>query len=582
MSKKLVEILNNKTLMELAGERAFARGEGYFSAGVVVGVKREKETLTARVRGTHYYRVRLWVEADELAFDCDCPVGRDDIFCKHCVAVGLAWLDQQRPEDSGPRSLSRYETSLKDIQTFLLASAKTELVEMLMDRVQEDEGLERRLAMKAAHAGNRPPDVRGMRALLNKAIRKRGFVDYAEMAEYTRGIEGAVDALLDLLKHGYASEVRELTECALEAMESAMSEVDDSDGYMRGILDRLEEVHHAACKGSKPDSKELAKFLFDWEINGEWEIFFGAAGTYADILGENGLAEYEKLAEARWRKVPPLAPGERDPESFGGRFRITHIMEAIAKERGDVEALVAVKSRDLSSAFHFLGIAEIYREAGKLDEALEWAERGWRAFPNRTDVRLREFLAEEYHRRERHEEALAVVWSEYTEAPDLGAFQRLKNSADRIKKWDAWRSKALAVLRDSLSLRAKGKRPHDWTPDADHSSLVEIFLWEKDIEAAWKEASAGGCHGGLWLRLAENRGKEYPKDAISVYRRQLETTLRFADRRSYEEAVGLLRKIRELMRRTGEDADFTDLVSSLRTRHKPRRNFLKLLDAEGW
>ena len=36
------------------------------------------------------------------------------------------------------------------------------------------------------------------------------------------------------------------------------------------------------------------------------------------------------------------------------------------------------------------------------------AERGLRSFPERADSRLREFLAQEYHRRERHDEAMAL------------------------------------------------------------------------------------------------------------------------------------------------------------------------------
>jgi hypothetical protein len=99
-------------------------------------------------------------------------------------------------------------------------------------------------------------------------------------------------------------------------MESAMSGVDDSDGFMGGILDCLQELHLAACRKAKPDSKALAKFLFKWEIASEWEIFLGAAETYADVLGKEVLVEYQKLAEAAWAEVPSLAPGEKDPEPY--------------------------------------------------------------------------------------------------------------------------------------------------------------------------------------------------------------------------------------------------------------------------
>jgi hypothetical protein len=78
-------------------------------------------------------------------------------------------------------------------------------------------------------------------------------------------------------------------------------------------------------------------------------------------------------------------------------------METLAKQSGDFEALVAVKSRDLSLPFGFLEIAQIYKAAANDQAALEWAERGARAFPVHTDGRLREFLIDEYHRRGRHD-----------------------------------------------------------------------------------------------------------------------------------------------------------------------------------
>jgi hypothetical protein len=95
--------------------------------------------------------------------------------------------------------------------------------------------------------------------------------------------------------------------------------------------------------------------------------------------------------------VPALKAGEDDSSKHGSRFRITHIMEALARRSGDVEALVAVKQRDLSSAYAYLQIAEAYMKGGLHDQALSWAERGLEAFPFRTDSRLREFVAAEYH-----------------------------------------------------------------------------------------------------------------------------------------------------------------------------------------
>jgi uncharacterized Zn finger protein len=49
-------------------------------------------SIEAHVLGTRRYDVKLWVERGRLEYSCTCPVGIDGAFCKHCVAVGLAWL----------------------------------------------------------------------------------------------------------------------------------------------------------------------------------------------------------------------------------------------------------------------------------------------------------------------------------------------------------------------------------------------------------------------------------------------------------------------------------------------------------
>ena len=92
-------------------------------------------------------------------------------------------------------------------------------------------------------------------------------------------------------------------------------------------------------------------------MRSEWEIFGSASEGYADVLGQKGLKEYHRLAEAEWSHVPALQAGENDPQQYGSRFRITSIMEALARESGDVEELINIKRRDLSQPYAYLQIA---------------------------------------------------------------------------------------------------------------------------------------------------------------------------------------------------------------------------------
>jgi uncharacterized Zn finger protein len=474
--------------------------------------------------------------------------------------------------------------TLEDARAWLDRQDKDKLVEMLLEQAAKDERLRERLLLQAAKTGGKGVNVAAIRKAIDRATHTGGFVDYGAAYDFSCGIEEAVESLNDLLKEGYAAEVIELAEHALDKVEEATLQMDDSDGNMGMILSRLQELHLEACRQAKPDPEELAERLFDWEMRAHFDTFYDAASTYAKVLGEKGLAAYRRCAEAAWARVPQVGPGQKDPEQYGRHYRITHIMEAFARQSGDIESLVAIKSRNLSSPYAFLEVAEIYRQAKQYDQALEWAERGLKAFPEHRDHRLREFLAEEYHRRKRHDEAMQLIWTEFTEGAQLPNYQQLKQHADRIGQWPAWREKALAFIRANIENEKKraAKQPKGawgwqlW--QTDHSALVEIFLREGDVEAAWHEAQSGGCNNRLWMELARQREKDSPADVIPIYQKQVGILIDEKNNDSYAEAVKLLRKIRELMKRLQREPEFASYLTVVRTTHKPKRNFIKLAE----
>ena len=583
MGNLLAKVLTRDALRREAGAKSYRRGEAYFEDGAIRGVVEDKDILTAKVEGTRNYTVRLWAEGNRLGYSCSCPLGVDGVFCKHCVATGLTWLARDDVPEGRPTK-PKPAVTMDHVRAYLARQKSSMLVDVIMEQTLGDEHLRERLLLEVATKRSQGPDIATFHAAIDNAVDTGGFVDYRHAYDYARGIEQVVESIRTLLKEGHADAVIELAEHALGAVEDALGAVDDSDGEMGRFLDDLQELHHDACKKAKPDPEALAKRLFEWEVRSGWDAFHAAAATYADVLGKRGLTCYRRLAEAEWASVPALKPGADDPERYGKRRRIQRIMEALAEQAGDVEALVAVKSRDLSRVHTYLEIAELYKHAGDHDNALAWAEEGMKAFPERPDARLREFLAEEYHRRKRHDEAMALIWDAFTARPHLETYQGLATHAKRIQQWPSWRDKALALLRESIA-RAKGAAPKQrtlWSAAADHSVLVRIFLWERRVEAAWKEAAEGGCSGDLWITLAEKREKKHPEDAVPIYQKAVERALRHASNDAYREAIHWLRKVRGVTTRLGREREFEAYLSEIRADNKRRRNFIKMLDRAKW
>ncbi|HMG74327.1 MAG TPA: hypothetical protein VK582_12565 [Pyrinomonadaceae bacterium] len=628
--------LNLRRVRALAGDLWFARGEAYFQEDRVRELIERNGELSAIVSGTRDYRVRLRMDETDLFYSCTCPLGDDEQFCKHCVATVLAWIHTSKDEEN--LQLSNQEFRENDLRSFLERQEKDGLIAIVLHEAANNRSMRERLQLEAARKQPSGVDIRVFRKSIANATRTGGFVDYYAAPRFARRIHQVIDSISGLFDDGHAKAVVELTEYALARLEKAIGEMDDSDGHMGEILPALHELHHRACKQASEDPKTLAKRLFDWEMKSDWDIFSGTAEMYADVLGSQGLAEYRRLAEAVWADVPALGPGEVSDERFHARFRITSVMEDLARQSGNYEELVAVKCHDLSLPYSFLEIAEIYRQAGKHDQALEWAEKGMRAFP-RPDSRLSDFLADEYHRCGRHPEAMDLIWAEFTDRPQLETYRKLQAHAmvsDRLQfvdddervaeggevtpsakkasastpnsklkmrnskpnpaarqtkvrrtpqsnfEWSRWRERALtnlrAVIENEKQASLLAERRWPWQSMSNHSRLVEIFLWEKNYEAAWQEASAGGCTEYLWLQLADATVKDHPERAVPIYKELIAPTIGRTNNAAYDEAIKLLRKMRPAMARMGREAEFEDYVVALRVEYKRKRNFIRLLD----
>ncbi|MGH8675737.1 MAG: hypothetical protein ACREVG_15680, partial [Burkholderiales bacterium] len=207
-----------------------------------------------------------------------------------------------------------------------------------------------------------------------------------------------------------------------------------------------------------------------------------------------------------------------------------------------------------------------------------WAERGRKAFPRDLDARLVEFLVEAYHRVKRHDEALALAWEAFTGHPGLEAYKRLAKCAGRTKTWKVWREKAFAHVRAELQRVDRGRGNWHWSAGG-HTLLVEIFLHEGDSDAALAEAKAGGCTEGTWMKLARARQQDHPQDAAEIYRARIDGIIDIKHNRAYDEAADLAGRIKALMERAGQTAEFAAWLEELRAKHKAKRNFMQRIGA---
>ncbi|WP_295409296.1 DUF6880 family protein [uncultured Thiocystis sp.] len=573
----LADLITIDLLEDLAGKKVFWRGRDYFSDASVRRARMVGDKLTAKVEGTETYQVELWDDAGDLAYACTCPHAAEGNFCKHCVAVGLAWLagavdlpDSEDADETSPRD------PWQDIRDYLSVQPPEILADLLLETAMRDDRLYQSLRLKAERRGAGGNVVKVFRRAIDNAICTHGFVDYEEAGGFAGDIEQIVDSLEELLTPETAAVLVELTEYAIERVENAMEHVDDSDGEVGSVGERLGQLHLDACVMARPDPLELATRLFRLETTLPQGLCSFDAVTYREVLGEAGLRHYRELVETEWRELGPR--GSKSAYDTH-RSRIARLMERLAEASGDIEELVSIRSQDLTSAYRYLDIAQLWAKAGEPEKALDWAERGLKAFPEQPDNRLRDYLVAAYLDRGRHDEALQLTWIQFEEQPNLAQYQKLRAVADKLGRWPEQRERALAWLDETIVREAATTNRWKTTPSVpDDSRRLEIALWENDLDAAWTIAQQGRCDNRLLIALAGQLEASRPQDAVELYRRVVPSIVQRTNNTAYDEAIKLIRKIGGLMKAQNQSQPFADYLAELRVQYKPKRNFIKLLD----
>lgn len=220
-SANLSDALTLAAVQSLADAKSFARGKAYFHDGVVSRLEERDGAVHASVRGTHRYRVELAVDENgELAYDCNCPVGDDGVFCKHAVAVALCWLENSgeevfHAEEAAPgKPRKKRKTYEEVIREYVATLDKDALQDWLLEAIERDLKLRDKLLFAARAAG--ASDLPGMKAAVRQATRISRPLGWREAGAYGDGLMSLADMLRQRLSGPHAAQVVELSELAID------------------------------------------------------------------------------------------------------------------------------------------------------------------------------------------------------------------------------------------------------------------------------------------------------------------------------------------------------------------------------
>jgi len=551
--------LSETTLLKVAGDLVYARGEDYVR--YVRGLRTTEVKAYASIQAKNVYTVELDWSGPLPDGSCTCPHHADGNFCKHLVATGLAAIDSGRvavDDTAGTTAEAALEAAVQ-------AMAVDELRELVMTLAQRDDGVRRLLEIRATTAaGDDAHASAELESYVRNTLAFRGFVDYRRSFEVAGVVSEMLDELENHVNSGSADVVRPALLRALTRLRKIMEQADDSSGSIGDQCQRAADLYAQACRLGEPDPVKLATWLAKFRADSPgWPNLVLA--DFVDAFDERALGTYRRAVAALDRKF--------EAQSHWKRSEVDAMLLELADHDGDVDRAVHL----LSDGEHrrYGAIVDRLRAAGRTEDAVAWIDRAVAEGRISSHGGGNEFwlspddVAATYRGLGRIDDAVAVLRADFVRQPSVGAYRVLLDFAAGVDRLDTERTWAFEHARQ---LAASDRF-------AAGAVLVQLHMSDGDIDAAWQAADRYGP-GWAWRELADRGAEARPVAAADLYRPQLEKDLRNPNSKLYPGIAATLATMATLYERGGRGADFASFIAQIRQDYGRRPSLMKALDAK--
>ena len=578
MKNKIDEVVTVSNLRYAAGSRSYSRGEEYFEDGAVHHLHCDGEQLTADVHGTHVYHARITNKDGFLEGECSCPFGQDGNFCKHLVALGLAYLDHPKIVSSEKNK------STFSWKGFLQKCDKNELIKIILEMSPNNTNIIERYRMEnLPDSGN--AKLRELKSKIDELFRlaedmEENYNDYYDSydedeseTEFKEEGELLLKVLERLAEQKDFKLLWETTTYAIgKFLGSSNAEMDSVQEFVNGLAIHFCEAIEACVK----PNDEVFKVFKGWEKYGEnfgYDFLGSILKGFPAEIRELWVADALKM----WQKYPPCKLN--DFRAFGNeRDYIERQLLAWAEEQQNDSLKLEIMEKKLCYLRDVIELAKEYRRQGKVDKIIPLLKKGYETFERNHEIT--DMLVEELQTAGKNDEALKLAWEDFTKnyMEDI-ALERLKKAATKMKCWKEYYQKVLDFLKKEDEHPTRHPAMLFWSGDNIRQRRVAVLFNHGDQEAAWALAQGSEMREEWWLKLAEWRSKTMPEKSASLLRQLLERALRPTGEDAYRHVVDLLKIYRKYLKMDGKEADFMEYCKNLRVEYKRRRLLMEQMNA---
>ncbi len=549
----------------------FKRGQGYYASGAIYEQRREGMKIKSKCSGSQapFYRQEVSFNSKGIeSAECSCPVG-DGGRCKHAIALLLTWVND-------PDSFQETEA----LEAILDKRSKPELIAIIKEMLEQEPDLESLLDLPVIGEESKPINIKVIRQQAQRAFRD---VDYEW--GYTEEIKRDLNPLLKLaagyLSCGDAENSALIYMTVIEAiLNNENAAMGDEEGRLLGVsFDCAEALGN--CLPSINDRKKRLEILQVLFSVYQWDIIrlggVGAADCVPEILVGKTTPD-ERIEIAKWtRKIMPkgndwsagyhrevlgrllldLEVDFLDDEAYlkicRQTGRLNDLVERLLKLKRTSEAEDAARQAEDYPLLNVLRVFMQYNQANLAEKLV--TERLNTVRNKELDGRLIEWLANRLKERGDLAGSLKLEERLFWEYPNLEKYKKLHKLARQINKWE--------TLRAQIIMSLEQKKNFDF--------LVELYLHEKEVANALitleKLPQRWGDHE-LHIEVAKAAKKQYPQEAIQIFRREAERFIGYRDRGNYLQAALCLREVRNVYHGLKDFANWEKLIADIRQQYK--------------
>jgi hypothetical protein len=466
----------------------------------------------------------------------------------------------------------------------LVSLGPEKLARLILDEAGRNTAFKRLVtaALAAAHGPEAVAAVVDRR--LAALERARGPIAWEKRKAFLSDLDATLRTITDELGAADPAAAVERVLRFLGGAESVFERVDDSSGSVQEVYHAATEaVSGLALKLTNDKKARLPSQLMPLLAADRYGLIGRVVGALVPLLPPDANLRFDAALAAAVQEIGPTREETRDWERQAFRDRLIRARQAIADQRGDVDAFMALEQERSGQRQDSLAIAERLLASGRASEALDWARR-----PTRPGLRV-------------------MTWHDIGDGSgghDPSARQRVDlevrileaigdREAAQALRWRSFEATLdasmlrdyLAHLPDFAEFEALDRAfAHAATHPQRYAALAFLLAWPRQDLAARlvldNRETWEGRHYGAIVPAAEALEDSYPAAATVLYRALIDDILGRARSPAYGHAARYLASLDVLAGRVNPQFDLPDhetYRAKLKTAHGRKAGFWSLV-----